>query len=55
MECYNITGETNDDDPLEINIHESEGIRTIEGAAITTDQFLKPLNIKKVNIGSDEN
>ena len=33
----------------------SEGIYTVEGAAITTDQFLKPLKIKKVNIGSDEN
>ena len=48
-------GEPNDDDPLEINIPESKGIHTVEGAAISTDQFLKPLKIKKVNIGSIEN
>ena len=55
MECYNITGEPDDDDTLEINIPKSEGIRTVEGSHITTDQFLKPLKIKKVNIGSEEN
>ena len=27
----------------------------MEGASISTDQFLKPLKIKKVNIGSVEN
>ena len=48
-------GEPKDDDPLEINIPESEGIRRVEGAAITSDQFLKPLKIKKVNIVSNEN
>ena len=55
IECYNITWEPDDDDPLEINIPESEGIRIVEGASITIDQFLKPLKIKKVNIGSTEN
>ena len=55
MECYNITGEPDDDDPLEINILESKGIRIVEGAPITTDRFLKPLKIKKVNSGSEEN
>ena len=55
MECYNITGELDDDDPLEINMLELEGIPIVEGASITNDQFLKPLNIKKVNIGSNEN
>ena len=28
---------------------------TVEGSGISTDQFLKPLKIKKVNIGSPEN
>ena len=55
MECYNIMGEPDDDDPLEINILDSKGIHTVEGAAITTNQFLKPLKIKKVNIGLVEN
>ena len=55
MECYNLTGEPDDDDPLEINILESEGICIVEGVAIATDQLLKPLKIKKVNIRSVEN
>ena len=36
MECCDIIGEPNDDDPLEINIPDSEGIRAVEGAPITT-------------------
>ena len=55
MECYNLTWELDDDDPLEINIPESKGIYTLEGVFISTDQFLKPLKIKKVNIGLVEN
>ena len=55
MECYNLTWELDDDDPLEINIPESEGIRTVDGDVITTDPYLKPLKIKKVNIASIEN
>ena len=55
MEFYNITVEPDNDDALEINIPESEGVRTVEGAPITTDQFLKPLKIKKVIIESEEN
>ena len=55
MECYNLMGELNDLDPLEINIPKLEGIRTVDGDVITTDLSLKPLKIKKVNIGSIEN
>ena len=55
MQCYNLTGELDDDDLLEINIPELEGIRIVEGADITTEQFLKPLKIKKENIGYEEN
>ena len=55
MQFYNITWEADDDDPLKINIPKSEGIHTVEGVVITTDQFLKQLKIKKVNIGSVEN
>ena len=55
MQCYNLTGEPDDDDPFEIVIPYSKGICTIEGASITNDHFLKPLKIKKVNIGFKEN
>ena len=30
-------------------------MREVEGISISSDQFLKPLKIKKVNIGSPEN
>ena len=55
MQCYNLTGEPDVDDPLEINIPESEGICTVEGSPINTDQFIKPLKIKKLNIEFKEN
>ena len=49
-------GELNDLDPLEINnIPKSQGICIVDGDVITTDPSLKPLKIKKVNIGSIEN
>ena len=51
MECYNIIGELDDDDSIEINIPESRGMRVVEGVGISSDQFLSPLKIKKVNIG----
>ena len=55
MECYNVTGEPDDDDPLDINIPESERMHVVEGVGISSDQFLSPLKIKKVNIGSPKN
>ena len=51
MECYNLMGQLNDLDPLEINIPKLEGVRTVDGDFITTDPSLKLLKIKKVNIG----
>ena len=54
MACYNLAGDP-DDDPTNINILESEGTHTIQGSDISSDQFLKSLKIKKVNIGSPEN
>ena len=51
MACYNLNGDP-DDDPTNINILESEGMSIVEGSGILSDQFLNPLNIKKVNIGS---
>ena len=54
MPCYNLV-EDPDDDPTNINILESEGTREVEGSGILSDQLLKPLKIKKVNIGSPKN
>ena len=50
-----MTGEPYDDHPLDINIHESEGMHAMEGFGISSDQFLSPLKIEKVNIGSLDN
>ena len=55
MECYNVTGEPDDDDPCDINIPESKGTRPMEGSGVSSDNFLNPLKIKRVNIGSSEN
>ena len=48
-------GEPNDDDPLNINILELEGMHAMEVIVISSDQFPSPLKIKKVNIGSPKN
>ena len=50
-----MIGEPDDDDPLTIKILELEGMRAVEGFGISSDQFLSPLKIKKVNIGSRGN
>ena len=50
-----MTGEPDDDDPLDVNILESEGTCAVEGFSISSDQFLNPLKVKKVNIDSLEN
>ena len=55
MECYNVIRELDDDDPIDINIPDSEGMHAVEGVGISSDQFLSPLKIKKVNIGSSKN
>ena len=52
MECYYVTREPYDDGLLDINIPKLEGMHTMEGFDISSDQFLSPLKIKKVNIGS---
>ena len=55
MECYNVTREIDDDDLLDIDIPESEGMHAMERFGISSDQFLSPLKIEKVNIVSPEN
>ena len=44
-----------DDDPTNINIPESEGTHKVKGSGVLSDQFLKPLKIKRVNIGLPKN
>ena len=51
MDFYHLAGDL-DDDPTNLNILESEATRVVEGNGISSDQFLKPLKIKKLNIGS---
>ena len=55
MECYSIIGEPDGEDPCDINIPESKGPRIVEGSGVSSDKFLNPLKINKVNIGSPEN
>ena len=45
-----MTGEPNDDEPLDVNIPEFEGMRRVEGLGISIYQFSIPLKIKKFNI-----
>ena len=56
MEYYNVSGGPEDDDELwNINIPNTEGIRDVVALNVPTDPMTQPLNIKKVNIGIDEN
>ena len=55
MECYNGTGEPNDDHPHDINISEFEGTRTMEGSGVSIEKIMNPLKVENVNIGSPEN
>ena len=54
MACYNLSRYL-EDDLTNINIPYSEGLHAVEGSNISSDQFIKPLKIKKVNIGSEDN
>ena len=50
-----MTRESDDDDPLDVKILDSEGMHAVEGFGISSDQFLNPLKLNKVIIGSLEN
>ena len=45
-------GEPEDEKPWYIHIPEYERNRLLEGPGISSNKFVNPLNIKKVNIGS---
>ena len=50
-----MIGELEDDEPQDINILESEGTRAVQEFGISGNQFMNPLKVKKVNIGSLQN
>ena len=55
MECYNVSGESDDDDLQNINIPKIEGSRNVATLDKPTDPMNHPLNIRKFNIGTEEN
>ena len=56
MECYNVSGELEDDAKLRnINISEKEESRDVAASYVPTDPMTQPLKIDKVNIGTEEN
>ena len=55
MDCYNVMGEPDDDELLDINIPDLDGMRIVEGFVIFSNQFLIPLKVKRVNIALLEN
>ena len=56
MEFYNASGGPEDDDELwNINILYSKGNRDVSAPDIPIDPMNQPLNIRKVNIGTEEN
>ena len=52
MECYNVIGEPNDDDPHDIKFLESKGTYAVEGSGVPIEKFMNRMKVKKVNIGS---
>ena len=56
MTCYNLSGEPKDDDDMRtVNIPKSEWSCDVATPYIQNDPMSQPLNIRKVNIGTEEN
>ena len=53
VECYNLAIDE-DDDPRNINIPDSEGHCEVHGPAVEAPEVTRPLKIRTVNIGSEE-
>ena len=55
LEFYNFVSEPEeeDEDPCNINIPESEGTHDVDGPKLETPAIMEPINIKKINIGTD--
>ena len=55
MECYNVSGEPDDDDLQNINIPEIEGSWHVTALDVPTNPMNHLLKIRKVNIGTEDN
>ena len=56
MECYNVSGKPKDDHGLwNINIPKTKGSRDVTAPDIPTEPMNQPLDIRKFNIGMEEN
>ena len=56
MECCNISGKPEDDDEFfNINIPDTEGSWDVTASDVPMNPMTQTLNIKKVNIGMEEN
>jgi hypothetical protein len=56
LECYNVAQEDQDEeDPINIQIPETEGKHTVEGPELESVVYAQPLRTRKVNIGTKEN
>jgi hypothetical protein len=53
QDYYNINVDE-DDDPRKVNITKTEGQRDIEGPGVELPFIIKPIKIKKFNIGTEE-
>jgi hypothetical protein len=53
--CYQVAeDEEVEDNPRDIQIVEGEGERGLEGPMLQSEEFIAPMNIEKVNIGTEE-
>ena len=55
MDYYNVMGEPDDNDPLDISIPDSEGMCAVDRFGISSYRFLNPLKAMKINIRSLQN
>ena len=53
LECYKLTADE-EEDPRNIDIAESTRYHEVNGSEIEIPNITKPLNTKKVNIGSEK-
>ena len=53
LECYNVTMEEGNEDPQNINIPKSEGLREVAGPNVEIPDISQLVKTKRVNIGSE--
>lgn len=54
IKCKNLSIEDIEDDPRNVIISESEGERAVAGPALGMVDVTKPLKLKEVNIGTEQ-